>query len=196
LKKVTLGRRFPPRRAATGGKRLPQREGSFINIVLQLYRVVKPIELGEFRFYPGREGLRFQKALAGAAGFVVFPDFLGADLYLADKFCRGHKEVEQGYQAAVDGGKALLEGLPLEAVIADILPAPFFCSTKQLSFFLWSLEREKGMGQRGLGCQPATRWLMNSLPLSLWNSLRGKGRVEWMSLRAEKVQRWALLRRG
>jgi hypothetical protein len=28
-----------------------------------------------------------------------------------------------------------------------------------------------------------------------WNSTRGKGRVEWMSLRAAKVQRRALLRR-
>jgi hypothetical protein len=29
----------------------------------------------------------------------------------------------------------------------------------------------------------------------MWNSLRGKGRLEWMTLRASKVQRWALLRR-
>ncbi|MFP3089704.1 hypothetical protein LQZ21_05190, partial [Treponema sp. TIM-1] len=35
----------------------------------------------------------------------------------------------------------------------------------------------------------------NSLPLSLWNSLSGKGRVAWMSLSALKVQRWALLSR-
>ena len=73
--------------------------------------------------------------------------------------------------------------------------APFFCSTKQLSFFLWSRERVKGTGQAGLRSQSVMTRLINSPPLSLWNSLSGKGRPEWMSLRAVKVQRRALLRR-
>ena len=44
--------------------------------------------------------------------------------------------------------------------------APFFCSTKQLSFFWWSRERVKGMGQAGLRRQSVMTRLINSLPLS------------------------------
>jgi hypothetical protein len=96
----------------------------------------------------------------------------------------GHEEVEEGGQGAVSPGKAGLEGGPLQAVIADILTdggAVFFVrlgpeARKQLSFFLWSRERVKGMGQAGLRCQPVMTWLINSLPLSLWNSRKGKGR--------------------
>jgi hypothetical protein len=145
-------------------------------MVLYLNRIVKPILPDKFRLHPRRQRLRFQKALVRAAGRVIFLNLFGTDLHLAFKFHGGHEEVEEGNQVAVDGGKAGLESIPLKAVAADILAdnGAVFCSTKQLSFFLWSRERVKGMGQAGLRCQSVRTWLINSLPLSLWNSTRGK----------------------
>jgi hypothetical protein len=69
----------------------------------------------------------------------------------------------------VDSGKAGVEGTPSRRSqpIYPLTTAPFFCSTKQLSFFLWSLERVKGIRQAGLRSQPAMTWLINPLPLSL-----------------------------
>jgi hypothetical protein len=86
-----------------------------------LNRIVQSVKPGEFRFYRGRERVRFQKALIGAAGFVVFFDLFGTGLYFAFKLHGGHEEVEEWYQRAINPGKAGLEGGPFHAVIADIL---------------------------------------------------------------------------
>jgi hypothetical protein len=71
---------------------------------------------------PRRQCLQFQKALVRTAGLVIFFNVFGTCLHLAFKLHGGHKEVEEGDQVAIDGGEAGLEGIPLKAVVTDILP--------------------------------------------------------------------------
>jgi hypothetical protein len=108
----------------------------------------------------------------------------------------------QRYPVAVDGGEAGLEGIPFKAVIADILPgngADFLFNSDQMSASSVIFPVVPGAGKRdragGLRSRSVTTWLIDSPPLSLWNSRRGKGRFAWMSLRAVKARRGALLRR-
>jgi hypothetical protein len=50
-------------------------------------------------------------------------------------------------------------------------------------------------GRFSFSHQISVALLMNSLPLSLWNSKTGRGTVFLMSERERNVQEWALLKR-
>jgi hypothetical protein len=89
--------------------------------VPQENRIVQPAEPGEFSLCPGRQSHRFQQALIGAAGSVIFFYLLGTNFYLAFKFHGGHEEIEKGDQREIDLGKTGLERCPRKPIIADVL---------------------------------------------------------------------------
>jgi hypothetical protein len=150
--------------------------------------------------------LRLTEPPEGTARPVIDFDFFGADPGFAGELLGRHEEVEQGNQGPVDGGEKGLLLRAGEAVVTDIFTNAglllaqqlyeFFCSTKQLSFFL----RLRVKAGRSCPHQFSAALLINSEPLSSatvlpLELLTGRREEALRSDNASKVHLWALLRR-
>lgn len=94
----------------------------------------------------------------------------------------------------VDGGRKGLFLKPLKPAVPDLFPdcsAVFLFDTRQLSFF----PRLQVKRRRFCLHQLSTAVLINSEPLSSRNSKTGKEAAVLTSVRALKIQEWALLRK-
>jgi hypothetical protein len=145
---------------------LTQAQDSLVDILLEFHWVVKGVPRLKGIGTLSRQFPALDKPLKRASRLIVRLDFLGTRPDLAFEFLGGHEEIEQRGQRRIHGGRQRLFRKPFKAVIAGVFPddRPVFCSTKQLPFFLWSLERVKG--RRSFSRQISAAWLINSEPLS------------------------------